>query len=164
MRPTSYKKKWPCKHLGELIHFLESQHTEGLSIKAISEKTGLKIQYISSLFKNDDMKLSRAESIVESYGYSLKLFFPQKEWIFGGPLDINPKSKRKFPNAGNLGGLVKYINDSNKTINSLSKDMMISNNVLTSAFNNGDIFLSKLFMVIKTLDIEVFWSFEKKQS
>lgn len=155
MRPTSYIKKWPAKHLSELVAFLEKQHDDNLSIKDVANRTGMTIQYISFLFRKDDMKLSRAENIAKAYGYTLKLYFPQREWKYEGP------NRREFPNAKNLSGLVQYMNDSNKTVNSLSQELRISNGVLTKAFNNGDIFISMLYTVVEMLNIEFIWSFEK---
>lgn len=163
-KPTFYKKKWPAKNLGELIHFLETQHSEGLSIKSISKKTGMTQQNISYLFNKDDMKLSKAESVVQAYGCTLKLFFPQRIWKFQITGLTRNKPRREFPNAKNLSGLVKYMNDSNKTINSMCKDMGINNSVLTSAFNNGDIYISTLYDVAEHLGIEFVWSFEPNKN
>lgn len=151
-----YQKNWPRKNLGELVNFLDKQYPDGFSLAELSEKTHMTNQNISQMFRRDDMKLSRAEKIASDYGYRLRLFFPEKE-IMG--LDYSHK-KRDFPNAGNLSGLVKYIADSNISINFMSQRIGRANIVLTNAFAKGDIFISTLYEIIKNLNIEVIWSFE----
>ena len=160
MKRTAYTKKWPAKHLGEMIHFLESQHKDGLNIMNIAEKTGLTPQYVSALFHKDDMKLSRAEKFANDYGYTLKLYFPQKEFKFG-PILISQTKRKEYPNAGNLSGLAKYLADSNITIHRFCKENNMSNSILSTAFKNGDIFVSTLYIIVEALGIDFVWSFEK---
>ena len=152
-----YNKSWPRKNLGELVNFLDRQYPQGYSLDDLSAKFGKSRQYISQTFQRDDMKLSKAEWIAEQYGYHLKLYFPVRERI---GLDYSVH-KREYPNAGNLAGLEKYIYDSNISINYMSQRIGRANNVLTNAFIRGDIFISTLYEVIKNLNIEVVWSFEK---
>lgn len=150
--------KWPRQNLKELIAFIEEQHGCEPTLENISERAGLSAANISAYFVRDDMKLSRAEEIVRKYGYELKLFFPLKEYPFGWETHI---SRKEFPNAGNLTGLVKYIYDSNITINHMRKRIGRSYAMITKAFTTGDIFLSNLYLMTNNLNIDVLWIFEK---
>ena len=156
-----YKKAWPRKILNELITFIEEQHDYEPSLEDISQKTGLSVSNISAQFMKDDMKLSRAEEIARSYGYELKLFFPLKEYPFEW---ANHISRREFPDAGNLSGLVKYLYDSNISITYMSKRINKHVTLLMNAFKKGDIFLSSLHQVTTNLNINVIWIFEKRTS
>ena len=157
-RKHAYRKRWPAKNLGELLNFLEDLHPDGLSLKELSEELGITVQAISNIFIRDDLKLSKAEDIVRSYGYELRLFFPVKTY----PVGIEPpQNERSFENAGNIAGLAKYIYDSNWTINSVSRSMDIYPTVLTNAFTKGDILLSSLYKITDSLGICFFWKFIK---
>jgi hypothetical protein len=156
----SYNKHWPKKNLGEIVNFIEKQFPQGLYISVIAKKLDKTPQYISGLFNKDDMKLSKAEEIADIFGYRLRLYFPVKEYPWGMQA---PEPKRPFPNAGNLTGLVRYLSDSNITVNNMSKRIGKSNSVLTDAFNKGDILISTLYLIINNLDIEVIWIFEEKK-
>lgn len=158
---TRHKKSWPAKNLKEIIDFLEHEHGGEPSLEEISKQTGLSTANLSAMFVKDDMKLSRAEEIVRSYGYELSLFFPLKEYPFCWESHV---IRREFPNAGNLSGLVKYMYDLNMTINSMSKRINRSNCVLSKAFATGDIFLSCLYDIIKNFNIDIIWKYTKIDS
>ena len=152
------KKKWPRKILGEMINFLEEVTPEGLSLGSISEHTGCSKSSISNLFVHDDMKLSKAEEIAEMYGYTLRLFFPERRYEDGY---VPAPPKKSYPDAGNLKGLVKYIQDSEYSINFVAERNNMSSNVLNRAFKCGDISLSTLYRVLDSLNLCVLWRFEK---
>lgn len=156
-RPT-YKKKWPSKNLGELVNFLYDRHPEGIRIKELAERLDTTPQNISWMFTRDDMKLSKAEAIAGAYGYALHLYFPLKE-VLG--MTASSAQRRSFPNAGNLSGMVQYIYDSNYSINFVSIQMGKSPELLTRAFNSGDMQISTMYRVIDTLGIYVIWEFQK---
>ncbi|MBR1434029.1 MAG: hypothetical protein IJ584_02830 [Bacteroidales bacterium] len=157
-KEKTYKKNWPMKNLGELLNFLDRMHPDGLSLNALSRKMGITPGAVSNLFMRDDMKLSKAESIVRSYGYELKLFFPVRTYAEG----ITPPNYAKdFDSAGNLKGLAKYIYDSNWSINYVATLMHMYPKMLSSAIKKGDILLSKLNMVTDALGICYFWRYVK---
>lgn len=152
------KKKWPRKILGELINFLEEMTPEGISLLAISGRTGASPSSISNAFVRDDMKLSKAEEIASRYGYALKLFFPVRRHEDGY---VPAKPKKEYPDAGNLTGLIKYIQDSEYSITFVAERNDISPNVLNRAFKSGDISLNTLYRVLDSLNLCVIWRFEK---
>lgn len=154
-----YNKSWPKKNLGELVNFLERIHPEGLSLKILSDEIGITPQGLSSLFSRDNAKLSRVEQIVGRYGYELKLFFPVRTFPVEG-IEI-PPPKRTFPNAGNLAGLVRYINDSNYSIKYVANLIPRYPSLLTRAFETGDILISNLYQILDALGICVLWKFIK---
>ena len=158
----AYIKSWPRQNLAELLQFLEQRHPGGLKLRDFSERSGLTQQYASSIFRRDDMRLSLAEKIADTYGYQLKLYFPQKEYKFGIVPEGLSKYRKDYPNAGNLSGLAKYMQDSMRTINSLSEAVGLNYSVIKDAFNKGDIYISTLYKILKNLNIQVLWSFEKK--
>lgn len=155
-------KHWPRKNLGELLTFLEGQHPDGMAINDIAQKLGVTQQSVSGMFMKDDIKLSRAESIAEAYGYQLKLFFPKRENILGLTPPPSLLKEKDFPNIGNLAGLYRYLLDSNITLNSISTRIGMSFGVIQRAFSKGDIFISTLYEIAKELKIEVYWTFENK--
>lgn len=153
-----YTKNWPRKNLGELIGFIEQQYPDGFSLEMLAERMNTSVQNVSRIFVRDDMKLSKAEEITNIFGYKLVLFFPERERI---GLDYSPYRKKEYPNAKNLTGLVKYINDSNISINYMSQRINKANIVLMNAFNRGDIFISTLYDITHNLNIEFMWEFRK---
>lgn len=156
-RRASYKKHWPRKTLGEVINFLEERHPEGLKIDDISRNIGLTPQGVTNMFMRDDMRLSKAEKIIEAYGYKLRLYFPVRR-----DKGLNETTiKRDFPKAGNLGGLVRYIKDSGYSIKFVSELSHNYPSVITRAFDTGDIMLSTLQDITDTLGITTVWKFEK---
>ena len=157
-RKLAYRKHWPRKTLGELLNFLEDLHPEGLTLKGLSDELGMNVGAISNIFNRDDLKLSKAEEIVRTYGYELRLFFPVKTY----PVGIErPQYSRTFENAGNLTGLARFIYDSNWTIHSVSKSIGVYTTTLTNAFESGDIQLSRLYQITDLLGICFFWKYEK---
>lgn len=150
-------KKWPRKNLGELIDFLEKVNPEGISLHTLAEKFSVTRASISNMFNKDEMKLSKAEEIARLYGHSLTLFFPQRVHKDGF---VPPPPKREFPNAGNLTGLVKYIQDSDYSIAWVAEVNGFSPNVLTRAFENGDISIRTLKRINDNLGLCVIWKFE----
>lgn len=153
-----YTKKWPRKNLGELVNFLELQHPEGLSLRSLADDLDVTAQTVSRTFIRDDMKLSRAEEIAKAYGYELKLFYTEKEFLFE---PINPVKRKNFPNAGNLAGLIKYIYDCNYSVAYVCTLANMNYNILMAALTNGDIFVSRLYEIVNALKIEVLWIFDK---
>lgn len=155
-----YTKSWPRKNLGELLNFLEQMHPEGISLKALSAKLGMTPGAISNIFMRDDMKLSKAESIVRAYGYELKLFFPTRTF----PEGITPPQHGKtFDTAGNLQGLARYIYDGNRTINYVAHSMGMYATMLSNSIKKGDIFLSKLYNVTDSMGICFYWKYIKQE-
>lgn len=159
MSRSIYKKSWPRKNLGELVNFLEKMHPEGLALKALSDKIGITQQGLSSLFSRDDTKLSRAEKIAKCYGYTLKLYFPIRTFPIEG-ITV-PPPKKIYRNAGNLSGLVRYINDSNYNIGYVANLIKAYPSLLNHAFESGDIQISKLYQILDALNICAIWKFEK---
>ena len=151
------KNKWPRKNLGELVNFLEERHPEGLSLSAVAGVLGVKEGAVSNMFSHDDMHLRRVESIAQAYGYTLHLFFPVRE--LG---DYEPSKPRViYDDAGNLAGLVKYIQDSEYSLPFIAEQMKISSNTLRHAFRTGDIMMSTLNQMLDALGICMIWKFEK---
>jgi len=159
---ASYKKNWPRKNLSEVINFIERVGGEdGSSLASIAEHLGTTKGSVSNVFCHDDMKLSKAEYIARCYGYRLKLLFP----LYRQDDDyVPPEPKLSFPNAGNLAGLIKNINDRSFTVSFLASRIGISPNVLYRAFRSGDIALSVLNRCTDYLDIRSTWDFEKIDS
>lgn len=154
---TSKRKNWKGVVLRELISFIEDRHSGDMSLKSIAEVTGLSVGNISAMMIRDDMKLSRAEEIVSAYGFRLRLFFPLREYPVTWAVRT---TERKYPDAGNLEGLVKYLHDSNITVNHMSTRIGSSHCVIDRAFKTGDIFLSTLYTILENLNIEVIWMYE----
>lgn len=157
-RHKVYEKTWPRKNLSEIINFLETIYPEGVVGKTLAADLGVTPQSISGLFSNDDMKLSKAESIARSYGYELKLFFPlhqRLEWF------TPPPPRHNFPNAGNLSGLVQYVNDSGYSVSYTASKIGKDPNMLFRAFHKGDIKISILNRLLDALGICAIWKFEK---
>ena len=152
------RKKWPGKNLEELIDFLEGIYPNGIAIEQVAERIGTTPQAVSNIFRRDDMKLSRAEDFARAYGYELKLFYP----VNTNPEEITPESPvETYPNARNLNGLVKYINESKYTVASVAQRTGVHSTTITSAFRKGDIKISLLYEVLDALGIYVFWRFNK---
>lgn len=152
------RKKWPRKTLGELVNFIEQFYPDGLSLTGIAADLDVTPQAVSNMFRRDDMKLSRAEEIIRSYGYELKLYYPVR--VFNdGYIPMPPT--RLYPNAGNLTGLVKYIQDSEYSMAFVAERNNISTSTLTMAFTKGDILLSTLYEVIDSLGLWMKWEYEK---
>lgn len=159
-RKRKYIKSWPCNNLGELVRFLNSIYPEGYTIRDVAERCGTTVQNLSQMFTKDNMRLKFIEEIAGAYGYTLSLYFPVKE-----KMDIiYVTKKREWPNAGNLQGLAQYIADSNITVNYMSQRIGHGNNVLTNAFNTGNISISVLYEVLANLNIDVIWEFKKNQT
>lgn len=152
------RKRWPRRVLGELANFLEQFYPEGLSLADMAKDLGTTPQAVSNMFRRDDMKLSKAEEIVRKYGFRLILYYPTRE--FGDGYQP-PKPYRTYPNAGNLSGLVKYIQDSEWPISFVAERSNLSTTVLTMAFSRGDIQLSTLYDVLDNINIYVNWKYEK---
>lgn len=154
------KNKWPRKNLGELVNFLEEQHPEGLSLSALCTSLGVKKGTVSNMFRHDDMHLSRAESIARAYGYTLRLYFPVRK-LEDGYLPCPPRVT--YDNAGNLAGLVKYIQDSEYGVPFIAERMKVNANTIRRAFRRGDIMMSTLNLMLDTLGICMIWKFEKNE-
>lgn len=163
MQRKSYKKKWPKQNLGELIAFLDRQHPEGINLSDVSDVTGMSVKALSYIFIHDDMKLSMAEKFYRCYGYELQLLFPMKDYsmygIVGAPTII--QKRREYPNAGNLQGLVTYMNDSNMSPNALMTKMGKNVSILLRALKKGDIFISTLYEILDELNIDILWNTKK---
>lgn len=153
------KKRWPRKNLGELLNFLEERHPDGLSLQALAEKMKMERGGVSNMFRKDDARLSKAEEIARLYGYELKLFFPVRRYDDGY---VPQKPKLRFDNAGNLSGLVKYIQDSEYSLPFVAERIGISPNVLHRAFRKGDIKISTLNAIIDEFGLCAIWKFIKK--
>ena len=150
------RKKWPRKVLGELANFLERFYPNGLSLTGIANDLGMTPQAISNMFRRDDMKLSKAEEIASVYGYRLQLFYPVR--VYKDDY-VPPAPVRLYPDAGNLTGLVKYIQDSGYSITFVAEHNGMSTSTLTTAFKNGDIQLSTLYRILDCLGLWVSWNF-----
>lgn len=153
------KKRWPRKTLGELLNFMEQFYPEGISLAKLSGDLKVSPQAVSNMFRRDDMRLSKACEIVSSYGYELHLYFPIKR-LESGYTPVPPS--RQFPNAGNLSGLVKYIQDSEYPISFVAEQANIAASTVARAFDYGDIQLSTLYRIVDALSIYVNWQFIKK--
>lgn len=158
MQKKVYKKKWPRKILGELANFLEGFCPDGGSLQDLSEKISCSEAWISGVFCKDDMKLSKAEDIVRRLGYELNLFFPQAEF---GPGQNPPKPRYVFANAGNLAGLIKYINDNEYKLSMVAWWTHVNEPVIRNAFAKGDILLSTLYAMVEAMGIDMIWDFQK---
>lgn len=161
MARKPYTKRWPRQNLGEFLNFLDRIYPEGYSLQDLSEVTGMTQQNLSQMFTRDDAKLSKIEDLADKYGYTLRLYYPQKTRLLEG---MHNRKERIYANAGNLSGLQKYIQDSNITINHMSDRVGRTFCVISNAFKKGDIKLSALYEILKNLNINVIWNFEKKNS
>ncbi len=153
-------RRWKKENLYELFRFLENIYGGEIDLHDFSSRTGISYANASSIFLKDDMKLSRVESIARAYGYELKLFFP----VIGFSLNSNWNKSQiaeKYPNAGNLTGLIQYMSDRNITMNYMSQRIHHSISVLKRSALSGDIFLSILYEIINNLKINVIWDFQK---
>lgn len=156
------KKKWPRKNLGQLVNFLERTESEGLSLEVLAKRLGVTKGSISNVFCHDDMKLSRAEEIAKLYGHRLSIYYPVQYYGFEDGL-VPCEKKKAFPNAGNLTGLINYIQQSDFNIAYTAKLAGLSPNILYRAFNCGDIMISTLNRCTDALGITSIWEFEKIQ-
>lgn len=156
MSAIAKKKKWPRKNLGELLNFLEEQHPEGLSLYALAERMKMERGGVSNMFRKDDMKLSKAEEIARRYGYELRLFFPIRRYDDGY---IPQPPKIQYNNAGNLSGLVKYIQDSEYSVSFVAEKTGVAPIVLHHAFKTGNIKISTLNALLDHLGLCVIWKF-----
>ena len=156
--PHVKKKKWTLKTLGELYRFVEGFYPDGIAINDMARDLNTTPQAITNMFRRDDMKLSRAEEIVRSYGYTLNLYCPIREYTDGY---VPQEPKFHYPEAGNLTGLVKYIQDSEYSLNFVAEKSGISTSVLTLAFSRGDILLSTLNKIMDNLGITMMWKYTK---
>jgi len=152
------RKKWPRKVLGELANFIEQFYPEGISLTDVARDLDTTPQAISNMFRRDDMKLSRAEEIAAKYGYELKLYYPVRKYEDGYQ---PPPPRRSYPNAGNLSGLLKYMQDSDYSMNFVAERSHLSTGVLTKAFEKGDILLSTLYNILDNINLYVTWKYEK---
>lgn len=155
-RHAAHRKRWPGKNLGEVLGFLESIFPEGVSGRTLAEDLGVTPQSVSGLFSKDDMWLSKAEEIARIYGHELRIFFPlrkQYEWF------TPPPPRQEFPNAGNLSGLVQYINDSGWTVSHAANVIGRTPTSLFRALNKGDIRISYLNDILDALGICAIWKF-----
>ncbi len=154
-----YKNTWPRKNLGELLNFLDRIYPEGYTLDTLAEKFGVTRESFSQMFRGDDAKLSKAEAIARAYGYRLTLYFPQKTRLLG---ELHTSAPRHtYPDAGNLAGLVKYIQDSNISIHHMGLRIGRRYGPINAAFSKGDIKISMLYEILKNLNINVIWNFEK---
>lgn len=158
--PKTKKKKWPRKTLGELLNFLEQFYPEGLSLEDLARDLGTTRGGVSNMFRHDDMKLSKAEEIANIYGYTLHLYFPIRQYNDGY---IPQPPKRHYPNAGNLTGFVKYIQDSEYSLTFIAEKNQMSVTTLTRAFTTGNIQLSTLYNLTDWMGICFIWKFEKQK-
>lgn len=161
MTRKAYNKHWPRKNLGEFLNFLDRLYPNGYTLQEISDKTGQSKQYLSNLFTRDDARLSKLEKYAERLGYQLMLYFPQKTRLLA---DLHDSPRKDYPNAGNLTGLVRYLQDSNISVNHMSVRLGRSFSLVMNAFRSGDINVSTLYDILKNLNIDVMWKFEKKDS
>lgn len=152
------KKKWPKKNLGEFIGFLEDNFgdSRGIYIKAIADKLDTTPQNISALFIKDDMKLSKIEKWTNMLGFELTLYFPEKDIVLHPSPFVKPE---KYPGAGNLTGLIKYIGDSNISVHYMAQRIGCAPQTINKAFVNGDIFISTLYKMTNNLKINIIWEF-----
>ena len=153
-----YTKHWPRQNLGEFLNFLDRIYPEGYSLQDLSEVTGMTVANLSQMFIRDDAKLSKMEYLASRFGYTLTLFYPQKTRFLS---DFHSGNAREYPNAGNLAGLAKYIQDSNISINHMSVRVGRAFCLISNAFKKGDIKLSALYEILKNLNINVIWNYEK---
>lgn len=158
---SAYNKSWPGNNLGELIAFLKTTEPGGLSLRKLAERLGVTQACISNTFCRDDMKLKRAEDICRAYGYRLSLYFPTEYYGFNEGFE-KKEYKDKYPNAGNLSGLVKYIMESGFSPSYVAHGMNMSPGVLIKAFTTGDISIKTLYLCADSLKIEIEWRFEKE--
>jgi len=155
-----YTKRWPRQNLGEFLNFLDRIYPNGYGLQELSDVTGMTKQNLSQMFVRDDAKLSRMEEFADKFGYVLTLYYPQRTSLLNG---LHEGNRREFPHAGNLAGLVKYMQDSNITIYHMSVRLGRSSPLITNAFKKGDIKLSALYEILKNLNINVIWNYEPKE-
>lgn len=156
--PNVHVKKWPRKNLGELVNFLESQSPDGLSLQILADKLGVTRGSISNIFCHDNMKLSKAEEIARIFGYELRLFFPERKHLDGY---IPAPPKKTYPNAGNLSGFVKYVQDSEYSLTFVAEHNGYGTNVIKRAFESGDISIATLNSIMDNMGLCMIWKFEK---
>lgn len=147
---------WPSHTLQELVSFLDNQHPgeKGL-VRTVSERIGVTPQSISAVFRKDDASLAWVENVAASYGYELRLSFPEMEQK--GTVIPSRVVSMDYPDAGQLAGLVECVRRSNMTINALSRRMKVSHHTVDRAFETGDIKISVLKRMACVLGIKVQW-------
>lgn len=150
-----YKKKWPEINLQPLCNFISEQHPDGMKIQNITRMTGWNKATVSYYFIKDDMNLSKCEEIARCYGHKLTLYYPYDEY-----LPLHPETIKDNPNAGNLKGLITYLSKKNISIFNMCNRMGKARSVLANALNTGDIKISTLKMIERTLNITIYWEFE----
>ncbi len=151
--------KWPRKHLGPLISFIEEQQgTDRLDMQELATRLNVGYRNVSHMLMKDDIQLKKAEEIVRLYGKELHLYYPMKEYPPDYP---RPKPHYNTEGMGNLTGLIQYINDTNKTIFTICRDIPSMNEgVMYRAIKNKNIFLSELQKILDHLGIDVIWRFQ----
>ena len=158
---TPRNKKWPANNLGELITFLDRFYPDGIPLCGVADRLNTTEQAVSNMFRRDDMKLSKAEEIASAYGYTLRLFFKERTYIDGY---VPRKPRWEYPDAGNLAGLVKYIQDSEYSIAFVAEKSRMSPLSIRKAFLRGDMMISRIIGIVDNLGIFVSWQFEKNHN
>lgn len=152
------RKTWPRKNLGEVCNFLDKVYPGGYSLQDLARDFDTSPQAVSNWFRRDDMTLAHAEEIGRIYGYGLTLYFPTRNFNDGY---IPGEPTRKFNNAGNLTGLIKYIQDSEWSIAFVAEQTGVANQTLTRAFEKGNIRLSTLNKIVDGLGLVIQWEYKK---
>jgi hypothetical protein len=144
------------KNLIDVVTFLRSQHPEKRGIvSAASKRLGVTPQDVSAILKRDDAGLAWAERLARAYGYRLCLIYP--DFSFRGVALDNHVKRAEYPDAGNLSGLVQYAKCNNLSINSLSHRAGVNYRIIQRAFRKGDIMISYLKHIEKSLGIQIKW-------
>jgi len=131
-------------------------------VHAVSERLGITAQAVSAVFKKDDASLAWVEKVAAAYGFQLRLVFP--EVTFSGAVLQSRVETMEFPNAGNLAGLLECVRQKNLTIHALSCMMHISPHTVMRAFETGDMKISLLKRMARSLHIDIRWDWTQLES
>lgn len=111
---------------------------------------------MSAILKRDDAGLTWSERSARAFGYRLCLIYP--DFSFRRVALNNHVKCAEYPDAGNLSGLVHYAKCNNLSINSLSHRAGVNYRIIERAFRKGDIMISYLQHIEKSLGIQIKWT------
>lgn len=133
------------KPLEELVEFLSQQHGDGLCQKAIADRLGVTPQAVSAMLRRGDLKLSKAEQIVSTYGFHLVIAWPGNQ----------PEDRAIC----NFARFHKYIVSTGMSVSAIALYSGISSGVLYHSLRKGDVSLGTMYAIAEYFKVELTWRY-----
>lgn len=131
----------------------------GVSMSDIARKCNISRQAVRYWFEHGDMKLSQAVSIMESFNCRIRFYYfnqDTQESFTPSEAQIIPIDKSLFPKAGKM-MYVSFIHSAlqstSKSMQTIAKEIGISNSTFTYMWNKDDVKLSILYKIGDALDL-----------